>query len=110
MNPTRVSWEIPYAESEIRHQLEPGEARPMHINQGVAIAIVDRRTEYRHGPNESVVMAVVIHNGRFIELPIADLTHVPEPSNERRDPIQVAEGIRAEPTAAGHGDPLHHHG
>lgn len=55
-----MMFEEPYKDSEIRHQLEPGEARPTHKFTGVVLQFLKEPNMLRTGISDSYVEVVLL--------------------------------------------------
>lgn len=74
------TWQEAFAPAEIRHQLEPGDPRPMHTRAGRIIDFKPYVINNRHGASENAMMVIVQQGTKLLVLPMTSVTvHSQEP-------------------------------
>lgn len=68
------SWQVPFETHEIKHQLEPGEPRPMHTREGRIIDFKPYVIFNRHGSPENAMMVIVQQGTKLLVLPMTSVT------------------------------------
>lgn len=75
------SWQVPFETHEIKHQLEPGEARPMHTRHGRIVDFKNRTIYNRNGVDEDIIVCVIRQPIRpfLMALPMTQVEVIDEP-------------------------------
>lgn len=102
------SWQVPYLDSEIKHQLEPGEPRPTHTYEGWIVAFVKDYIVARSSGLLTTVTEAIIRQKKTGKLWVLPVTSVKTwwangeeetlrqrlPEEYRENPSQVEDAYR----------------